>query len=87
MGGRGGGGLPGHRGVVEHEDALGAQQGGQAPGHHVVQHDAAEGQADGPQLRGRPGTSGHGNPRGEAGAAHTASAPARGGLILPRSFC
>lgn len=43
----GGSGLPGHGRVVEHEDALRAEQGGQAPGHDVVQHDGARRQADG----------------------------------------
>ena len=37
-------GLPGHGRIVQHEGTLHAQQGGQAPGHQVVQQDGAGGE-------------------------------------------
>ena len=43
VGHRGSPGLPGQGRVVQHDGSLHAQQGGQAPGHQVVQQDGAEG--------------------------------------------
>lgn len=49
--GCGGSSLPRHGRIVEHEDTLRAEQGSQAPGHDVVQHDGARRQADGAQRQ------------------------------------
>lgn len=49
----GGGCLPGHGRVVEHERSLHAEQRSQAPGHHVVQQDGARrGRSRGGPTRG-----------------------------------